>query len=183
MEPVGTCFTAMDSFSRFSEYSPCRTGKYIIAGKLKFMKMQIIWVSQKCHLTFSAAAGRVFTEEELMWKIKLCWSVPGSSSCWNHPAVTTARRSWTKIQIAHWLSNFSRLGIPQTRILPGGLRCCSHQGMYSTAKDSPDWPDVWLIFPLCNTCNTVLNAAVNLFIIQIMSSQRPSKELFHWPRL
>ena len=23
---VGTCFTAMDSFSRFSEYSPCRTG-------------------------------------------------------------------------------------------------------------------------------------------------------------
>ena len=30
MEPVGTCFTAMDSFSRFSEYSPCRTGKIII---------------------------------------------------------------------------------------------------------------------------------------------------------
>ena len=27
MEPVGTCFTAMDSFSRFSEYSPCRTGQ------------------------------------------------------------------------------------------------------------------------------------------------------------
>ena len=26
LEPVGTCFTAMDSFSRFSEYSPCRTG-------------------------------------------------------------------------------------------------------------------------------------------------------------
>ena len=27
-EPVGTCFTATDSFSKFSEYSPCRTGKY-----------------------------------------------------------------------------------------------------------------------------------------------------------
>ena len=26
-EPVGTCFTASDSFSKFSEYSPCRTGK------------------------------------------------------------------------------------------------------------------------------------------------------------
>ena len=30
MEPVGTCFTAMDSFSRFSEYSPCRTGNHIM---------------------------------------------------------------------------------------------------------------------------------------------------------
>lgn len=27
-EPVGTCFTAMDSFSRFSEYSPCRTAAW-----------------------------------------------------------------------------------------------------------------------------------------------------------
>ena len=139
--------------------------------------------SWKCKLFESQSkmpfwlVGRVFTQEELMWKIKLCWSVPGSSSCWNHPTVTTARWSRTKIQIAHWLSNFSRLGIPQTRILPGGLRCCSHQGMYQGTKDSPDWPDVLLIFPLCNT---ELNVAVNLFIIQIMSSQGPSKELFHW---
>ena len=132
MEPVGTCFTAMDSFSRFSEYSPCRTGKYIMAGKLKFMKMQIIWVTVKDAIL--TCWPRVFTQEELMWKIKLCWSVPGSSSCWNHPAVTTARRSRTKIQIAHWLSNFSGLGIPQTRILPGGLRCCSHQGMYQAPR-------------------------------------------------
>jgi len=28
LEPVGTCFTAMDSFSRFSEYSPCRTAAW-----------------------------------------------------------------------------------------------------------------------------------------------------------
>jgi len=27
-EPVGTCFTAIDSFTRFSEYSPCRTAAW-----------------------------------------------------------------------------------------------------------------------------------------------------------
>ena len=27
-EPVGTCFTATDAFSKFSEYSPCRTAQW-----------------------------------------------------------------------------------------------------------------------------------------------------------
>ena len=27
-EPVGTCFTATDAFSKFAEYSPCRTAQW-----------------------------------------------------------------------------------------------------------------------------------------------------------
>ena len=44
-EPVGTCFTATDSFSKFSEYSPCRTGK-----KNKWSWKH--YLSPKCHHLF-----------------------------------------------------------------------------------------------------------------------------------
>ena len=45
-EPVGTCFTATDSFSKFSEYSPSRTGKRIstftILLSYRFMTLNVL---------------------------------------------------------------------------------------------------------------------------------------------
>ena len=55
---VGTCFTAMDSFSRFSEYSPCRTG--ILATVSIFIRIINVNCRHNQNIIFSFQKSKMY---------------------------------------------------------------------------------------------------------------------------
>ena len=128
LEPVGTCFTAMDSFSRFSEYSPCRTGITNNCTNRNIHRNANDKLEKLFLLDFLLKPSHVKYKTELSPAHGHCWAIIWQSQLrrWD---CELGLSCFTKFKLLT-LSNFSCLGIPQTRILPGGVRCSSNQGKY-----------------------------------------------------